>query len=115
MSTITIVFNVYRFDPNLDREERYDRYEVTVPDGEKWTVMQGLDEIYENLDPTIGYFRHSACHHGKCYRCTLRLNGKVILACQTYLSEPGKYRLDPVSKKLLVRDLVIFENKVIIP
>ena len=101
-----IEFQIYRSDPHSE-EERYDSFSVELPDGEKWTTMQILDEIYTTQDPTLAYFKHSACNHGKCNRCTMRLNGKVILACQTYISEHGTYKLEPVSKKRLVRDLVM--------
>ena len=98
---------IYRHDPELNAEGKYDSFHVNIPKDEKWTVMQILDEIFQKLDPTIGYYKHSACYHGKCLRCTVRLNQKVVLACQTFVPNEGTIQLDPVSKKRLIRDLVI--------
>ena len=98
---------LFRYDPELDVEEKYDIFQVPIPKDEKWTVMQVLDEIFQRLDPTIAYYKHSTCNHGKCLRCTIRLNQKVVLACQTIVPNEGQIQLDPVSKKKLIRDLVI--------
>ncbi len=98
---------VYRYDPELNVEEKYDNFQINIPTDEKWTVMQILDEIFQNFDPTIAYYKHSACYHGKCQRCTVRLDQKVVLSCQTFVPNDGEIQLDPVSKKKLVRDLVI--------
>ena len=66
-----------------------------------------LDEIFQKSDPSIGYYKHSGCYHGKCQRCSVRLNQKIVLACQTSVPNDGEIQLDPVSTKKLVRDLVI--------
>ncbi|MDR3139864.1 MAG: hypothetical protein LBT95_09390 [Treponema sp.] len=82
--------------------------EYDVPDREYTvTVMQVLDYIYEELDHSLAYFRHSACCQGVCARCVVKANGKSILACVEKL-EPGTraLNLEPAGNRV-VRDLVI--------
>lgn len=79
-----------------------------VPLGEQAVnIMQVLDYIYQNLDQTLAYFRHSACCQGVCGRCIVRANGKNVLACVAKV-EPGTERLtlEPAGTKV-VRDLVV--------
>lgn len=97
---------ILRFDPDGDAQERYDLFKVSIPQGETWTIMQVLDKISQHHDPSLAYFKHSACYHGKCRQCTVRLNHKVVLACQTIVPSTGEIQLDPVSRSRLIRDLV---------
>jgi succinate dehydrogenase/fumarate reductase iron-sulfur protein len=72
---------IQRFDPDKDKNLFYLDYKVPIEEG--MSVLDVLDYIYENLDGTISYFSHAACRYGVCANCTLRINGKVTLACQT--------------------------------
>ena len=55
---------------------RYDTYEVPLPADGSCSVMDVLDYIYEHLDGTLAYYRHSVCNQGICGRCGVRANGK---------------------------------------
>jgi succinate dehydrogenase/fumarate reductase-like Fe-S protein len=70
-------------------------------------VMQVLDYIYEKLDHSLAYYRHSACCQGICGRCVVKVDGKNTLAC-TAKVEPDaeKVLLEPAGKNV-IRDLVI--------
>lgn len=98
---------VYRFDPELVAQGRFDEFEVPVPTGEdSWSVMDVLDYISLELDPSLAYYRHSACNHGICGRCVLQVNGKTRLAC-LHIVDPGQpLVLEPAAKRQRVRDLV---------
>lgn len=95
---------IYRFDPSTDAESHFDSFDVPVKP--HWTVMDVLDYISENLDSTIAYFKHGACDHGICGRCSLCVNGKVQLACSSEISEEKSLEIAPINKKIL-RDLVV--------
>lgn len=95
--------NVYRFDPSVGMEGRFECFEV--PAGPHWTVMQALDYIAENCDSSLAYYRHSACCHGICGRCALKINGKIGLACATEIGGLSEITLEPKNNKVL-RDLV---------
>lgn len=91
---------------DINRNGRVQSYDVPGSDT-AITVMQALDYIYERLDHTLAYYRHSACGQGICGRCVVKANGKNILAC-TEKVEPGTefLLLEPAGKKA-VRDLVV--------
>ncbi len=87
-----------------DREE-YEEYQVEVKDNET-TVMDILDEIYENLDHTLAYYKHSTCNQGICGRCAVKLNGRTVLACMEKVdSSLDTITIGPKNGKV-VRDLV---------
>lgn len=72
------------------------------------TVMDLLDYISQNIDPSLGYYRHSVCNHGVCGRCLLRINGKPALACTARVRDyEGDLLLEPADRSRAVRDLVI--------
>lgn len=87
-----------------DREE-YEEYQVEVKSGET-TVMDILDDIYENLDHTLAYYKHSTCNQGICGRCAVKLNGRTVLACMEKVdSSLDTITIEPKNGKV-VRDLV---------
>ena len=91
---------VFRFDPSVDKEPRYQTYQVPFEKG-----MSALDYIYQTLDSTIAYYDHAGCDLGICARCTGIINGKPGLFCQTVLE--GDVTLEPVSKSKVLKDLII--------
>lgn len=98
---------LYRFDPDKDQQGYFSEYEVPVREGTAWTVMDVLDYIALNYDSSLSYFRHSACNHGICCRCVMKINGKPDLAC-TYVVKSGDgLMIEPSRADKLVKDLVI--------
>lgn len=95
---------IYRYDPSQDSASRCDAFEVPVKP--HWTVMDVLDYISESLDGTLAYFKHAACDHGICGRCSLRVNGKVKLACSAEISDETALMLEPANGGV-IRDLVV--------
>lgn len=71
------------------------------------TVMAVLDYIYQNLDHTLAYYRHSSCCQAACGRCLVRLDGTAVLACAKEIPpDTEEITLSPAGERV-VRDLVI--------
>ncbi|MEM3697758.1 MAG: 2Fe-2S iron-sulfur cluster-binding protein [Candidatus Bathyarchaeia archaeon] len=93
---------ILRFNPDVDDKPYYTIYKVPLEDG--MSLMDVLDYIYKNVDSTLAYYSHTACRRGVCGRCTLMINGKASLACQTIVQ--GDVTIEPPSKFQVIRDLV---------
>jgi len=68
------------------------------------SLLDGLRRIRNEQDPTLA-FRYSCINANACKECMLLLDGKVIYACTARL-EPREMRVEPLSNKPLIRDLV---------
>jgi len=90
----------FRFDPEHDDRPRFRTYEVPV-DGET-RVSDCLEYIREHLDPSLAFFVN--CKRGTCTRCSMRINGKVRMACLT-LVEEDHLRVEPLKPETVIRDL----------
>ncbi len=97
-----ISVKVFRFDPAVDKEPRYQDFEVPYEKG--MSAMTALDYIYQNLDGTLSYYDHAGCDLGICGRCTGMIDGKPGLFCQTVIQ--GDVTLEPLSKSRVLKDLV---------
>ncbi len=102
---IAVKVTVYRFNPETDQEARYETYELPITKEDRYTVMDILEYIYFNCDTSLSFFNHSACNHGICGRCGLKINGKAGLAC-TVLVESDELTLEPINSHV-VKDLVV--------
>lgn len=100
MTHPTIAVKCFRYDPESDPEPRYQEYLVPLRDGEM-SVLDCLLHIRENLDPGLAFC--ADCHLGFCQRCALRVNGKVVMACET--PAEGDMVIDPVNPGEVIRDL----------
>lgn len=88
---------------------RSDPAAATTFEVERFEPMMVLDlllAIQREQDPSLA-FRFS-CRVAMCGTCTVRLNGRAILACQTRV-EPDwtAVRLDPLAGLPVVRDLIV--------
>lgn len=94
---VTVV--VRRSDPDADAT-------FVVPRSEPMMVLDLLLAIQREHDASIG-FRFS-CRVAMCGTCTLRLDGRSVLACQTPVpTDRDTVRLDPVAGLPVLRDLVV--------
>lgn len=74
------------------------------------TVMDALDYIYNNLDHTLAYYRHSSCNQAICGRCLVRLDGKLVLACAKQIDKDANtIRISPAMGEV-IRDLVVVKS-----
>jgi succinate dehydrogenase/fumarate reductase iron-sulfur protein len=100
----TIRVQVFRFDPDVDEAPRYDVFQV--PYDEQETVLGVLKTIAERFDGSLA-FRES-CRIGDCLICTVKVNGKRLLACQRTLKEfdADELVIEPADEDKVIRDLV---------
>lgn len=97
---------IERYDPGKQRTF-VSGFEVPIPTGETWTVMDVLDYVSAHLDPSLAYYKHSACDHGICGRCGVSVGGRGRLACTEAIDGgTAVLELAPVPGRVPVRDLV---------
>jgi succinate dehydrogenase / fumarate reductase, iron-sulfur subunit len=96
---------IFRYDASSQPAGCFQEYDVPTVAAQRWTVMDILDYISLNLDSSLAYFRHSSCNQGSCARCSLKVNGKPVLAC-VLVPEDDEITLEPATNQI-VRDLII--------
>src|ERR1700729_1393363 len=71
-------FKVYRYDPEVDQNPRWDTYDVAVDQCGPMVLDAGL-HIKNTLDPTLAFRR--SCREGVCGSCAFNIGGRNTLAC----------------------------------
>ena len=101
----SIRMEVLRYRPDKTTPPLLQQYEV--PLRTEWTVLDGLNHVKDNLDPTLS-FRWS-CRMGICGSCGMNVDDEPRLTCGTFLSDyaPGPVRVEPLGNFPVVRDLVV--------
>ena len=96
---------ILRFDPDVDREPRYDIFEIPTREG--LTVLDALFYILEKVDPSIA-FRYS-CRGAICGSCAMYINGSYRLACGTQCSafKGREIVINPLPHLQVIKDLVV--------
>lgn len=96
----TATLKIWRGDDR--RNGRWESYAVPFERGQ--SVLDGLRWVRANRDPTLA-IRFSCINANACKECMMELDGETVYACTARL-EPRVMSVAPLSKKLLVRDLV---------
>lgn len=91
---------IQRYTTELEIKE----YEVAMQDA---TLLAVLNEIKTNQDATLTYA--SGCRSSVCGSCSMRVNGKEVLACG-YKVQDGDF-IEPLKNVPLIRDLVVDMDK----
>ena len=101
---LNVTIKVFRFDPSVDPKPRYDSF--TIPYDEEETILGILKQIARDHDPSL-VFRES-CRIGNCSLCSMKVNGKPILACRKPMKDYGRTDLmiEPLHRETVIRDLV---------
>ncbi len=98
---------IQRFNPELDRKPRFDRFMVELKPG--MTILDALEEIKEEQDGSLTYRR--SCRHAICGSCAMNINGGNILACnrplKDYLDRKGTVTIRPLPYLPIIKDLVV--------
>jgi len=96
----TAILKIWR---GLDKTAgHFESFEVPYEPGQ--SVLDGLRWIRVHKDSTLA-FRYSCINANACKECMMEIDGETIYACTTRL-EPRTMTLEPLGKKILVRDLV---------
>jgi succinate dehydrogenase/fumarate reductase-like Fe-S protein len=103
MSDATVRVTIERYDP--EKKERYlQTYEV--PRGSKSRVLDFLEYIFEELDPSLAYRRH-LCKARMCHGCLMMVNGKPSMVCWEVVSaQQTEITLSPLKGRTVFKDLV---------
>ena len=103
MSERSVDIDVLRYNPELDTEPHWQRY--TVPYRHEWVVLDALNHVKDQLDPTLSY--RWSCHMAVCGSCGMMVNGEPKLACKAFLRDlPAAIRVEPLANFPIERDLV---------
>lgn len=107
-STYSLTLKIRRFDPQTQVAGRRS-YRV-----EAGGVLRFVDlfrEINSTQDPTLAW--NSSCEHGQCGTCSVRINGKPLLACELLVETAVRdfktttFTIDPIEVAPVVRDLAV--------
>ena len=93
---------IFRFDPAVDKEPRYESYEVPY---EYWSGVKVIDTIryiYEKFAPGLSF--REPCRQQVCGACTMLVNKKPVLACDTFSEE--EMIIEPIPNRPILKDLV---------
>ena len=100
MKTVRVLVN--RFDPS--RGEHQAIYKVAP--GSQASVLDLLRMIVERHDPSLSF--RSSCRVGMCGTCTVLVDGREALACQTPSPPAGStIRVAPLRNLPRIKDLVV--------
>ena len=83
---------------------RYDEFTVAFAEHEVVSVMNVLEKIAREQDPTLAFFDHAACRQAACGKCLLKLNGAPKLACKE--KALPEMTLEPAHMDSRIRDLL---------
>lgn len=91
---------VKRYQPATDS---YIEHTYDVPLKSRTTVLEALQYIYEELDPSLA-FRYG-CRYKRCGLCGVMADGKPRLACKIELADINE--VAPLSNLPILRDLAV--------
>ena len=100
-----ITFRIARFNPETDKKEHYEDYEVEYrKDG--MMVLDGLNQIRWEQDGTLSYRR--SCREGVCGSDGMNINGVNMVSCMTHISDlkSSVITISPLPGFPVVKDLV---------
>ncbi|PLX69176.1 MAG: succinate dehydrogenase iron-sulfur subunit [Denitrovibrio sp.] len=101
----TVTFEVFRYDPDKDKEAYYDTFQVELR-RPGYLLLDALNQIKWELDPTFTYRR--SCREGVCGSDGINVNGVNMLSCMTKVEDLGSDHLviQPLPGMNVMRDLV---------
>lgn len=98
-----VAITVSRYTAGRDKQPGYETYKVPVKG--KMTILQALQYIYEEIDPTLS-FRQYCCGIQYCNSCRMLVDGRPAHACLT-LIEKEEYLLEPLKGYKVIKDLIV--------
>jgi succinate dehydrogenase / fumarate reductase iron-sulfur subunit len=101
----TVQFEIYRYDPDSDKQPRMQKLQVTLQPADRM-LLDALIRIKAEVDDSLSLRR--SCREGVCGSDAMNINGKNGLACVTNvrdLKEPIVLR--PLPGLPVIRDLIV--------
>lgn len=92
---------IFRYEPAKDKEPRYEQYEIPYKPDQ--TILDSLKYIQKEHDRGLSF--RGECGYQMCGTCGVRLNGRSVLACNTWMEK--EMVLDPLLDIPVIKDLVI--------
>ncbi len=104
----TINLKIRRFDPDENRSwiQKY-----TLEASRIMRFVDLLRKINDEQDPTLAWV--SSCEHGQCGTCSMKVNGKPLLACELlvenaiYYFRTDTFYIEPLNVAPVIRDLIV--------
>jgi len=102
---IEMKFRIFRFDPEVDGEFRYQSYTVQAEPWER--LLDCLNRIKWEQDGTLSY--RMSCAHGVCGSDGMKINGRCALACQKLVKDyqDSEVLLEPLPTFKVLKDLIV--------
>ena len=94
---------IFRYDPTVDKEPRYETYNVPSGAWENRKIIDVLRYIYENFSPGLSF--REPCRQQLCGACLMMVNKKSVLACNVIAEK--EMVIEPHSKYNVVKDLIV--------
>jgi succinate dehydrogenase / fumarate reductase iron-sulfur subunit len=101
-----VTFEIFRYDPDKDKEAYYQKYEVEVR-RQGYLMLDALNQIKWEQDPTLTYRR--SCREGVCGSDAMNVNGVNMLTCMTKVTDLNSDHIviQPLPGMPVIRDLVV--------
>jgi succinate dehydrogenase / fumarate reductase iron-sulfur subunit len=102
------VIKVFRYDPTIDDDGHFDKFDLVVEDENMTTILDVLIRIQKEQDPSLS-FRY-ACRVNMCGSCGMVINGREALACKTNvcdLPKGSEITIRPLNHFPVIKDLVV--------
>jgi succinate dehydrogenase / fumarate reductase iron-sulfur subunit len=97
-------FDIYRYDPEAERNPRIDTFEVDLDDCGPM-ALDALIWIKNKIDSTLTFRR--SCREGVCGSCAMNMDGTNWLACTRFISDMStSATIFPLANLPIIKDLV---------
>ncbi len=112
MTTYDITLKIHRYDPEKEKSW-VQSYQLKA--GRIMRFVDLFRKINDEQDPTLAW--GSSCEHGQCGTCSMKINGKPLLACELLVENAvaqfgtTTFRVEPLDVAPVVRDLVVDTEK----
>ena len=94
---------IFRFDPTVDEEPRYESYEVPYEYWCKVKVIDTLRYVYENFVPGLSF--REPCRQQICGACLMLVNKKPVLVCGAFSEK--EMIIEPIPDHRVLKDLIV--------
>ncbi len=94
---------IFRFDPAVDKEPRYETYQVPREHWHGVKIIDTIRYVYENLAAGLSF--REPCRQRVCGACIVLVNKKPVLACDAFSEK--EMVIEPIPGHPVLKDLVI--------